>query len=65
MNNVDEQIRISDDAICKLINKFEVDERGFISQNILNKLRTFVEAVSVKTSGENEYSYDIFQNLQT
>jgi hypothetical protein len=62
MSKADEQIRISDDAICKLIAKFELDERGFLSQNILDKLRTFVEAVAVKASGEEEYSYDIFQN---
>jgi hypothetical protein len=61
MRNTDEQIKISSDAICKLLDKFEVDERGCLSQNILDKLRTFVEAVAVKASGENEYSYDIFQ----
>ena len=62
MRNTDEQIKISSDAICKLIEKLKADERGFFSQNILNNLRTFVEAVAVKASGENEYSYDIFQS---
>ncbi|MBP6859162.1 MAG: AAA family ATPase [Candidatus Magasanikbacteria bacterium] len=62
MSKVDEQIRISDDAICKLINKLKADERGFLSQNILDKLRTFVEAVAVKASGEDDYSYVIYQN---
>lgn len=61
MRKVDDQINISNEAICKLIDKFGVDERGFLSQNILDKLRTFVEAVSVKAAGETEYSYDIFQ----
>jgi hypothetical protein len=42
MRNTDEQIKISSDAICKLIDKFEVDKRGCLSQNILDKLRTFV-----------------------
>ncbi len=60
MIKVDEQIDTSDKAICKLIEKFGTDERGFLSQNILDKLRTFVEAVSVKAIGETEYSYDIF-----
>jgi len=62
MRNVDEQINISDSAICKLIDTFGADERGFLSQNILDKLRTFVEAVAVKVSGEMEYSYEIFQD---
>ena len=62
MRKTDDQIRISDDAVCKLIEKFEANERGFQSQNILDKLRTFVEAVAVKASGEDEYSYDIFQD---
>ena len=60
--NVDDQIKISSDAICKLIRQSSEDERGFLSQNIIDKLRTFVEAVSVKVSGENTYNYKIFQN---
>ena len=62
MRNVDEQINISNDAICKLIDKFETDERGLLSQTILDQLRNFVEAVSVKTTGETKYSYQIFQD---
>ena len=63
MRQVDEQISICDKAICKLIETFDAEEeRGFLSQNILNNLRTFVEAVSVKAAGETEYSNDIFKN---
>lgn len=62
MRNVDEQINILNEAICKLIDTFGEDERGFLSQNILDKLRTFIEAISVKAAGETEYSYEIFQN---
>ena len=62
MRKVDDQINISDEAICKLIDTFGADKRGFLSQNILEHLRTFIEAVSVKVIGETEYSYDIFQN---
>jgi hypothetical protein len=62
--DVDEQIRVLDKAICKHIEDYEIQkERGFLSQNILSKLRSFVEAVSVKSSGQNEYSYDIFKNV--
>ena len=32
-----------------------------LSQDILSNLRTFVEAVSVKASGQQEYSFKIFQ----
>jgi len=62
MRKVDEQTNISDKAICKLIDTFGADERGFLSQSILDKLRTFVEAVSVKAISETGYSYLIFQN---
>jgi predicted ATP-grasp superfamily ATP-dependent carboligase len=62
MRQVDTQINISNKAICKHIDNSEIEERGFISQNILNNLRTFVEAVSVKASGKDQYSYDIFKN---
>lgn len=61
MRKVDEQINISNEAICKLIDTFGADERGFLSQSILDKLRTFVEAVSVKAAGYTEYSYSVFQ----
>jgi len=61
MREVDEQIKISNEAISKLIDTFGADQRGFLSQSILDKLRTFVEAVSVKAAGKSEYSYDIFQ----
>ena len=61
MRKVDEQIRISDEEICKLIDTIESSERGFLSQNILGTLRNLVEAVSVKITGETEYSYKIFQ----
>lgn len=62
MRKVDDQIKISDEAICKLIDTFKADERGFLSQSILDKLRTLVEAVSVKATGETEYSYEIFDS---
>jgi hypothetical protein len=62
MRNVDEQIDISNKAICKLIDTFTADQRGFLSQNILQHLRNFVEAISVKLAGETQYDNDIFKN---
>jgi hypothetical protein len=64
MESVDEQIRILDKAICKHIEDYKLpEEKGFLSQNILSKLRSFVEAVSVKSSGQKEYSYELFKNV--
>ncbi len=62
MRQVDEQIKILDKAICRHIENFEIEKRGALSQDVLKNLRDFVEAVSVKASGETEYSYKIFQN---
>jgi hypothetical protein len=62
MRQVDDQIRILDKAICRNIEDFKIGERGALSQDILKKLRDFVEVVSVKACGRDEYSYGIFQN---
>ena len=62
MLNVDEQIKISNDAICRLLDASDEDERGALSQDILNNLRTLVEAVAVKASGENEYDWENIHN---
>lgn len=62
MTRVDDQIEILDRAICRHIANFEPGKRGELSQDVLKNLRDFVEAVSVKASGESEYSYEIFQS---
>ena len=63
MRNVDKQIEISNDAIVKLIDLPLREDRGFLSQNILDKLRTFIEILCVKIAGQNDYSYKIFQKI--
>jgi DNA replication protein DnaC len=64
MRQVNDQISISDRAICRHIENYQKQkDRGFLSQSILKNLRDFVEAVSVKASGQSEYSYDIFRNI--
>lgn len=61
--NVDKQIKIIDELICEHIENYNIlKERGFLSQSILNNLRHFVEAICVKISGEEEYTYNHFQN---
>lgn len=60
--NVDEQIKIIDKSICKEIENYHIlNERGFLSQEILSKLRHFVEAICNKISGEKEHTYDNFK----
>lgn len=62
MLSVNEQIETLNKSICKTIDLLDANNRGFVSQNILNTLRTLVEVISVKAAGEVNYSYDIFQN---
>ena len=61
MNRVDSKIFSINKAICKNIETVDIFERGFISQNILDKLRNFIEHICLKfyCSGqdiENKYS---------
>lgn len=58
---VDEQIGIANESICNSISKHKADSRGFLSQAIILKLRTFVEAIAVKCAGETHYEYEIFK----
>ena len=60
--NVDEQIKITNNQICKNIDRITPDDVWLISQNILSALRTFVEAVSVKLAWESDYTNDIFKS---
>lgn len=62
MRKVDDQIKILDEKISKIIDSFSSDKRGFLSQMIIDNLRTLVEVVSVKMVGEDYYSYNIFQS---
>lgn len=48
MNEITSYIINIDKAICKNIEKFDVEERGLLSQNILSHLRNFVEHIALK-----------------
>lgn len=48
MNEFDFNIITISDSICKNIEKIDASERGLLSQNILDKLRNFVEAINLK-----------------
>lgn len=63
MTSADEQIHVLDKVICKHIENYEHQkDRGFLSQVILKNLRDFVEAVSVKVCGLQEYNYNNIQS---
>jgi energy-coupling factor transporter ATP-binding protein EcfA2 len=57
MKKIDEQIRICSDAICRHIDSLDFFGRGAVSQDILKKLRDFVEHIMLKI-------YDCVQNIE-
>ena len=64
MNKIDQNIISINKEICTNINKFGSDERGILSQNILDKLRTFVERVSLKIYARRQDIDDSYENIQ-
>ena len=64
MNKIDLQILDINKVICKNIDKFDITERGLLSQNILSQLRTFVEHISLKIY-DNGRNIDIsYENIE-
>ena len=60
-NSVDKKIYEANSYLERNIDKFTSDERGFLSQNLLAGLRTFVEYIAFKIylEGKNEtYIYN-------
>jgi len=51
MMKIDSNILVMNESICKNMAKFDVSDRGVLSQNILSQLRNFVESISVKIYG--------------
>lgn len=61
MQKINDQILISDEAICRHIDSVDFLGRGAVSQDILKKLRDFVEHIMLKIYAEVveiEYNYD-------
>jgi len=61
MSEIDTAILKIDKAICDNISKFDVSDRGLLSQNILSQLRNFAEHVSLKAYSRGkdiEVSYE-------
>ncbi len=48
MLRIDEAIINTDNVICENISKFDLEERGILSQNILSQIRNLVEYVAMK-----------------
>lgn len=48
MSKITSQVLDIDKTICKNIEKFDANERGLLSQNILSQLRNYVEHISLK-----------------
>ncbi|MCM1221249.1 MAG: helicase, partial [Lachnospiraceae bacterium] len=69
MNEFDNIILTVSDNICKNIANLQDDERGFLSQNILNNLRNLVEAIDQRIYSDiepivaNNY-YDIQKSVK-
>lgn len=67
MSKITSQILDIDKAICKNIEKFDINERGLLSQNILSQLRNYVEHIALKVvedaqQTELNNSYENIQN---
>lgn len=65
MQSIDKQIRISSDAICRHIDSLDFLDRGAVSQDILKKLRDFVEHIMLKIYAgmqDIEYNYHNIEN---
>jgi energy-coupling factor transporter ATP-binding protein EcfA2 len=64
LHKIDEQIKISNDAICRHIGNLEVLGRGAASQDILKNLRDFLEHIMFKIyAGSHNVTYD-YQNIK-
>ena len=66
MNKLSLHIEHIDNAICNNIEKFNSDERGLLSQNILAQLRNFVEHIALKVfeDAKNEEINNTYENIQ-
>ena len=53
MDEFDNNILTINESICKNIDALSESDRGLLSQNILDKLRNFVEAINLKIYSVN------------
>ncbi len=70
MKKINSYIKNVDKAICDNIDKFDVLDRGLLSQNILSQLRNFIEFISLKIFSdaqnvELEVTYENIKNANS
>lgn len=63
MSKIDQEILNINKSICSNIDFFEVDQRWLLSQNILDKLRNFVEHIALKIYAKWEDIDNNYQNI--
>lgn len=65
MQRIDKAILDVNQVICDNISKFDISERGLLSQNILGHIRNFVEYVAIKiySNGKDINPNDYDQNI--
>ena len=64
MKKIDSKILDINKAICKNIEKNDISERGFISQNILSYLRDFIEHICLKFYSPDHDIENSYQNIK-
>lgn len=64
MDKIDYYILNINKVICGNIDKFDVTERGLLSQNILSQLRNFVEHVSLKVYSNGRDIDITYENIE-
>jgi len=64
MNKINSDIHNINNVICKNIDTCDITERGFLSQNILSQLRTFIEHISLKFYSNGQDIEDTYENIQ-
>ena len=64
MLDIDKAIYDTNTNICKNISKYDVSERGFISQNILGQIRNFVEYVIQKVVMREDTSPNSYEDKE-
>ena len=63
MLNIDKQILEIDKVISTNIAKFDISERGLLSQNILSQLRNFIEHISLKIFANGNDIENTYENI--
>lgn len=64
MDKIDSHILNINRVICSNIDKFDIVERGLLSQNILSQLRNFIEQISLKIYSNGQDIEITYENIE-